>query len=61
MKLEQSSIPRKEKLLVTDEKKLEKVIAMSLGVEKQVSFIRREGETLVILLGFKYESSCLQS
>jgi hypothetical protein len=34
MKLEQSSIPRKEKLLVTDEKKLEKVIAMSLGVLK---------------------------
>jgi hypothetical protein len=34
MKLEQSSKPRKEKQLVTDKKKLEKVIAMSLGVLK---------------------------
>jgi hypothetical protein len=34
MKLEQSSIPRKEKLLVTDDKQLEKVIARSLGVLK---------------------------
>jgi hypothetical protein len=34
MKLEQSSIPRKEKLLVTDGRKLEKAIAISLGVLK---------------------------
>jgi hypothetical protein len=34
MILEQSSILRKEKLLLTDEKKLEKEFAMSLGVLK---------------------------
>jgi hypothetical protein len=36
MKLEQSLIPRKENLLATDEKKLEKVIALSWCIKEDI-------------------------